>query len=76
MTGIVYLHDISAPRMTEPPRRRLATFEKLCGSDLPEKVILVTSRTSVNWELRRENYGKNYGGTAETTVDSTAGLDL
>ena len=33
-------------------------------------------RTSVNWELRCENYGKNYSGTVETMVDSTAGLDL
>jgi hypothetical protein len=33
-------------------------------------------RTFVNWELQRENYGKNYGGTAETMVDSMADLDL
>ena len=39
--------------MTEPPRRRLETFVKLCGSDLPEKVILATSM----WDLVTEDEG-------------------
>jgi len=43
VAGILYLHKISEPRMTEPPLRRLKTFEKLCGGSLPEKVILVTT---------------------------------
>ena len=29
----------------------------------------------MNGELQCEKYGKNYGGIAETTVDSTASLD-
>jgi hypothetical protein len=53
MTGIIYLHKISETRMTEPPRRRLETFEKLCGSDLPEKVILATSM----WNMVTEDEG-------------------
>ena len=53
MTGIIYLHKISEPRMTEPPRRRLETFEKLCGSGLPEKVILATSM----WDMVTEEEG-------------------
>ena len=32
-------------------------------------------RTSVNQELWHENYGKNYGGTAETMVNSMVGPD-
>ncbi|KIM71004.1 hypothetical protein PILCRDRAFT_830570, partial [Piloderma croceum F 1598] len=55
MNGIIYLHKISEPRMTEPPCRRLETFEKLCGSNLPEKVILVTSM----WNMVTEDEGSN-----------------
>ena len=55
MTGIIYLHKISEPRITEPPRRRLEIFERLCGSNLPEKVILVTSM----WNLVTEDEGSS-----------------
>jgi hypothetical protein len=55
MTGIIYLHKISETRMTELPRRRLETFEKLCGSNLPEKVILATSM----WNMVTEDEGSN-----------------
>jgi len=57
ITGIIYLHKISEPRMTERPHRRLQTFEKLCDSKLPEKVILVTSMwnlVTVDEGLKRE----------------------
>ena len=43
--------------MTERPRARLLTFEKLCESELTEKVILVTSMWDIVTEaegLRRE----------------------
>jgi len=43
VTGIIYLHKISENRINEPPLRRLKTFEKLCGGDLPAKILLVTT---------------------------------
>jgi hypothetical protein len=43
VAGIIYLHKISETRITEPPHKRLKTFERLCGGSLSEKVLLVTT---------------------------------
>lgn len=62
MTGIIYLHKISEPRMTEQPRTHLGTFEKLCDSKLPEKVILVTSM----WNFVTEDEGLKREGQIQS----------
>jgi len=43
VAGIIYLHKISETRITEPPHKRIKTFERLCGGSLSEKVLLVTT---------------------------------
>lgn len=43
VAGIIYLHKISETRITEPPHKRLKTFERLCGGSLSKKVLLVTT---------------------------------
>lgn len=43
LTGIIYLHRIMDPRMTQGGMRNLSMFRKLCGSDPMKNVILATT---------------------------------
>jgi hypothetical protein len=46
LAGVIYLHDISQPRMLGKLRRNLDVFHKLCGDNALSAVILGTTK----WE--------------------------
>ncbi|KAG6851166.1 hypothetical protein H0H93_015176 [Arthromyces matolae] len=66
LAGVVYLHEISQPRMMGAPRRNLEMFSQLCGESAMRNVILVTTKwEEVSLELGerrerqlRDNYWK------------------
>src|SRR5207249_2436104 len=43
LTGIIYLHRITDPRIQGSAMRNLRMFKKLCGSDSLGKVVLATT---------------------------------
>jgi hypothetical protein len=43
VAGILYMHRITDPRMTESPLVHLLSFEKLCREDLTKRIILATT---------------------------------
>ncbi|KAG1740785.1 P-loop containing nucleoside triphosphate hydrolase protein [Suillus paluster] len=47
VAGILYLHDISQPRMFGTSRRNLDMFRRLCGENAEKNVILVTTKWGV-----------------------------
>ena len=47
LSGLIYLHDISAARMTGSILTNLRMFRKLCGDDNLRNVILATTK----WEI-------------------------
>ena len=46
LAGIVYLHDISLTRMLGSTRKNLDVFQKLCGKDALQRVVLCTTKWS------------------------------
>ncbi|KAG6856637.1 hypothetical protein H0H87_002227 [Tephrocybe sp. NHM501043] len=46
LAGVVYLHEISQPRMMGAPRRNLEMFRELCGEKAIRNVVLATTK----WE--------------------------
>ncbi|KAG6842248.1 hypothetical protein C0991_000218 [Blastosporella zonata] len=67
LAGVVYLHEISQPRMMGAPRRNLEMFRELCGKKAVGNVVLATTKweeVSVELGERRErqlqeNYWKH-----------------
>ncbi|KAG6912003.1 hypothetical protein DXG01_000251 [Tephrocybe rancida] len=67
LAGVVYLHEISQPRMMGAPRRNLEMFRELCGYEAVRNVVLATTKwEEVSLELGnrreqqlRENYWKH-----------------
>jgi hypothetical protein len=53
ISGIIYLHRISAPRMEGSALRNLRMFRKLCGEDFLQNVILGTTF----WDIVGEETG-------------------
>ena len=47
LSGIIYLHRITDPRMTGSVRRNLLMFKKLCGEKSFSSVVLATTRWSM-----------------------------
>ncbi|KAH6905529.1 hypothetical protein BKA70DRAFT_1152890, partial [Coprinopsis sp. MPI-PUGE-AT-0042] len=45
--GIIYLHDISATRITGPVHLNVQMLEKICGSKALDKVVIGTTKWSV-----------------------------
>jgi len=43
LSGIIFIHRISDPRLTGSARRNLVMFKKLCGEKAYQSVVLVTS---------------------------------
>jgi hypothetical protein len=43
LTGIIYLHPITSPRLSGSAYKNLRTFRKLCGRDSMSSVILATT---------------------------------
>ena len=61
--GVIYLHDISAPRFSGTARRNLQMFRSLCGEDALENVVLGTTKWILNVpdsELRDEQLKDYY----------------
>ena len=46
LAGIVYLHDISVPRMQEEISKSLVVFRSLCGKDALKHVVICTTKWS------------------------------
>jgi hypothetical protein len=55
LSGIIYLHRISDPRMAGSAKRNLHMFKKLCGEECFSSVILATTM----WGLVDERTGDN-----------------
>ncbi len=54
LSGIVYIHRISDPRMAGSSRRNLVMFKKLCGEKAYQSVVLATSM----WSRVSEDEGR------------------
>ena len=54
--GVIYLHDITAPRFEGPARRNLEIFRNLCGKDALDHVVLGTTK----WGLGVPGSGENH----------------
>ncbi|KAK1851883.1 hypothetical protein CCHR01_05478 [Colletotrichum chrysophilum] len=65
LTGILYLHRITDPRMGGSARKNLFMFKKLCGPEALKHVVLVTTM----WELVDEKTGLERQTELETTED-------
>ncbi|KAJ0289334.1 hypothetical protein COL940_001531 [Colletotrichum noveboracense] len=65
LTGILYLHRITDPRMGGSARKNLFMFKKLCGPEALKHVVLVTTM----WELVDERTGLERQTELETTED-------
>ncbi|KAI8265966.1 hypothetical protein K4K58_010562 [Colletotrichum sp. SAR11_239] len=65
LTGILYLHRITDPRMGGSARKNLFMFKKLCGPEALKHVVLVTTM----WELVDEKTGLERQAELETTED-------
>jgi hypothetical protein len=65
LSGILYLHRITDPRMTGSAKKNLFMFKKLCGPDALKHVVLVTTM----WELVNERTGKERQLELETTEE-------
>jgi hypothetical protein len=73
--GMVYLQDISQPRLHPSSRRNVEIFRNLCGSDALSSVIITTGKwdllSDVNVGVKRENQLNN---ALWTEVISAGGL--
>ncbi|KAL6858334.1 hypothetical protein ACO1O0_005795 [Amphichorda felina] len=54
LSGIIYLHRITDPRMGGSAKKNLFMFKKLCGADALRSVVLVTTM----WELAEASVGQ------------------
>ena len=54
--GVIYLHDITAPRFEGPARRNLETFRNLCGKDALDHVVLGTTKWGLGVPGSEENH--------------------
>ena len=81
LAGIVYLHDISLTRMLGSTRKNLDVFQKLCGKDALQRVVLCTTKWSDIYQedgdkrtkQLKENYWKEMidgGSTVRKFEDS------
>ncbi|KDR79478.1 hypothetical protein GALMADRAFT_1242323 [Galerina marginata CBS 339.88] len=48
MGGVIYLHDITAPRFTSAAKRNLHMFRNMCGDDVLQHVVLGTTKWAFN----------------------------
>ncbi|KAG6820499.1 hypothetical protein H0H93_016306 [Arthromyces matolae] len=55
LAGIIYLHEITQPRMLGTSRKNLDLFAKLCGPEAIRNVILITTKWS---DLPRHDVGE------------------
>ncbi|KAF5384899.1 hypothetical protein D9615_001485 [Tricholomella constricta] len=66
LAGVVYLHEISQPRMMGAPRRNLEMFRELCGDKAVRNVVLATTKwgdvTGEVGEKREQQLRDKYWG--------------
>jgi hypothetical protein len=55
LNGIIYLHDISAPRWTASTKRGLIFLKALCGAENYDSIVLLTTK----WDLVPLEKGKD-----------------
>lgn len=75
VAGVLYLHKITDPRMTEPPFTNLAAFESFCGDDAHQKVLITTTmwkKTEQEIEKHREEEIKRLTGARTTRFYNTS----
>lgn len=53
LAGVIYLHEISQPRMMGTPRKNLEMFRELCGEAAIKNVVLATTK----WDDVAEEVG-------------------
>ncbi|KAF8065330.1 P-loop containing nucleoside triphosphate hydrolase protein [Lyophyllum atratum] len=90
LAGVIYLHKISDNRMSGSARKNLDLFEKLCGTNAAERIVLATtmwSRVSKEDGIRREtqmrekfwkdmlSYGSSLKRVEETQSSALAIVD-
>ena len=68
--GIIYLHDISHPRMLGSDRQNLEVFQDLCGSEALSSVVIgITKSSEISKELsekrRKELFSEYWKGTID-----------
>ena len=56
--GVVYLHDITQPRMVRSTRNNFSVFNKLCGKDAFTSIVLGTTRWSDIALIEAQNHLK------------------
>ncbi|GLB36105.1 putative 50S ribosome-binding GTPase [Lyophyllum shimeji] len=44
LAGVIYLHEISQPRMMGTPRKNFEMFRELCGNEAVRNVVLATTK--------------------------------
>ncbi|KAF8064965.1 P-loop containing nucleoside triphosphate hydrolase protein [Lyophyllum atratum] len=81
LAGVIYLHEITQPRMLGTARRNLDMFNKLCGAEATKQVILTTTKwsdvTKDVGERREKQLKDNYWkhmldlGSSMTRFDAT-----
>jgi len=75
LTGFIYVHRISDPRVGGTSKRNLRMFEKLCGEDSFKNVIIVTTmwdRVTLEDGQRREQELKLSGDLFKALMDGGA----
>ena len=89
VTGILYLHNITNNRLTEP-LPQYGIFRKLCGNEYPAKVVLVLTMCEnsnpVTWKVYLTNHWKrkmgeraavySYYGTKKSAWDVVTALGV
>ena len=56
LAGVVYLHDITQPRMVRSTRNNFSVFNKLCGKDAFSNIVLGTTRWSDTSLIEAQNH--------------------
>jgi predicted GTPase len=51
LNGIIYLHPINQPRLQGSAKKNIRQFEKLCGENALQKVVLATTMWDVEDEV-------------------------
>ncbi|KDQ53038.1 hypothetical protein JAAARDRAFT_39754 [Jaapia argillacea MUCL 33604] len=77
LTGLIYTHRITDPRMGGTSKRNLRLFRKLCGNESMQNVIILTTmwdKVDIEEGIRRENELKTEEGFFKDLIDAGARL--
>jgi len=71
--GIIYLHDISRPRMLGSDRQNLEVFQDLCGSKALSSVVVgITKSGDISKELSEKRQNELSSGYWKEMIDAKA----